>query len=613
MQRINRYLYCAIIAIVAIGCDKIEDPWGDKFVIPQTLSARTAEFDAQATNSKSNAIYEYQPVDWDTQANIETRTYAVVDPSASNEYYQYWSEGDAISVFYTTANLKYVLQSYNELDHGVFTHVSGDPNQGEEFISEDYYYGVYPYKDDTEMGELGNLTFNFPSIQSYSNNSYASGANGMIAIEPYNGTDNILEFKNFCSYLQLPLTSKTNKRVDKITLTAKNGNPISGEGVIYIKNNIPYVKMSKGGSNTITLDCGGITLSNDSENPTYFWFVLPALKNNEFIGYNFQEGFDITVSFIEGPTFRKSTTNNISIARNHIKPMTVLQVDTKINQEATIIYKYKDPSINTTGLVLKNSDFTDINGNQLVYNQVFNEETKEWEVFFDGDLNTIEDNAFEFNADLDYIIVQNVKELDIASYAFWGCTAESIEFYNNIDEVGSNAFSNSNLTDIHFYEDIKSIGTNAFLGSAVQNLTIDGTIQNIDAQAFFGCSGLNTISLHGIETIAAAAFQMCYNLSSVEISTDSDTILRLGEGVFAGCKNLTIVKLNAEIPPVFVHNNTQVDNHPYTFPEQTTIYVPSTDDYNDENYQYPTNDLNAKNDWPKYYSNQIAHINNIYH
>ena len=228
MQIIKRLIYCALVALIVISCNENDEPWNNSsypLVIPKTFYAQ-----APIPDSKTRAAWDCTPESW----GPATRTYAVVDPDNASEYFQYWTQGDAISLFFTTQNLKYTLQSYknDSLDYGIFE-LEGSAAQGNR-LSTSYYYSVYPYKESTKISKKGVVTYQFPELQHYNGDSYANGENGMIAIEPLE-TDSVLYFQNFCSYLQLRLATNPNetKSVKKITLIANdNSDAMAGEGTI---------------------------------------------------------------------------------------------------------------------------------------------------------------------------------------------------------------------------------------------------------------------------------------------------------------------------------------------------------------------------------------------
>ena len=176
MQRTIRYFYCAVIALLAMSCDKVSDDTPVKnvpIVIPESISAKIPTFETKTQSFQGGGLIEDAPESWDGTETVETRTYAVVDEATidpntgeAGEYYQYWSEGDAISLFFTRANLKYVMQGYKgSLDIGEFL-IEGEPTEGGK-ISTGYYYSVYPYKESTSISAKGKVTYEFPKTQHY--------------------------------------------------------------------------------------------------------------------------------------------------------------------------------------------------------------------------------------------------------------------------------------------------------------------------------------------------------------------------------------------------------------------------------------------------------------
>jgi hypothetical protein len=204
---------------------------------------------------------------------------------------------------------------------------------------------------------------------------------------------------------------------------------------------------------------------------------------------------------------------------------------------------------------------------------------------------------------LDYIIINNAAGININDHAFYNCTAESIEFYNDVEKVEHDAFGGSDIKNVQFNGNVTTIGEFAFLGSKVENVEIEGSVQTVEGSAFIQCHNLKTATLNGVQNICEYAFKYCENLSSIEIVTNDNTVLTMGEGVFADCTSLTTVTLNAKIPPIFIHDNSESDG-PYIFPSNTQIYVPTITDYQNSDYKYP-NDETLKNWWPRYYSSQL--------
>ena len=533
----KKYIYCALIALIALSCSKDEEPSMDKpFVAPKTLNAQTPKFE-------SRAIVEYQPESWGESETVNSRTYATLDESTKDyqnpEYIQYWSEGNAISVFFTEDNLKYELQNYEENnDVGIFEFVDENISGGRD-LRPIYYYSVYPYKEDNQIfWRDGRITYNFSDLQHYSGDSYANDENGMIAREPKETTDNVLYFQNFCSYLQLRLvTNESNsKPVSKISLISNNLNDkISGSGEIsFDDNNNPVVSMISGNvtSNKITLDCNNIELSKDPQNPSKFWFVIPG-------GFEFSEGFTICVTFADNTYFKQSTKKNIGIDRSHIKPMATLN-PTSTTPDGPIRYKYNDTSINTPYPL--NCTFLDEDNLPLeIVDQIYDDDTDEWVVLLSGTLKTIYDNSFsESGPDINYIKINNgVNPIVLRGYSFFNCTADELIIENDVLEINGDAFSGSTITNLTINGDVTTIKENAGSGSSIANLVINGTVTNIEQNAFNACLNLVTVDVNNIETIGYRAFYSCTQLTTVNIPG----VKTLGIGAFRSCKLLEEITL----------------------------------------------------------------------
>lgn len=535
----KKFIYCALIALIAVSCDN--DSWDNPYevpiVIPKSFYAQTPIPDVS-----TRSVSECQPESWDDSVMVNTRTYAVVDPANTSEYYQYWSEGDDISLFFTTQNLQYTMQSYKDgtQDIGKFVLV-GSATQGATLYT-DYYYSVYPYKANTSISKRGVVTYNFPSTQHYNGDSYANGENGMIAIEPMERTDSVLYFQNFCSYLQLRLVADEGqpKTVKKITLIANNQtDAMAGEGTVEVEGegSEPVVKMKRSATNQITLDCGaGVTLSQDSISPTKFWFVVPG-------DFTFTEGFSVTVIFSDYSYFKKSTSKQIGIERSHIKPMAPFK-PTGINPNGPIRYKYHDTTIDKPFPL--NNTFYGVDGSILdIVDQIYDEETDEWVVLLSGTLKTIGDNSFEGpGPDIEYIKVDNDEEPVIVSgFAFYNCTADSLIIKNDVDEINESAFTGSTIKDLNIYGDVTKIKNSAGTGSKIENINITGSVKLIDEQAFSGCTALQTVNVGEVESIGYRAFYMCSNLTQVSIPGAK----YIDMGAFRSCTSLETIDLGSVV------------------------------------------------------------------
>lgn len=603
----KKFIYCVLIALITISCQKDEEPWENSFVIPQTLSAYTPELDSPNSDSKGRALCEDQVESWDESETVNSRTYAIIDPSNSGEYIQYWSEGDAISVFSTTANLKYGLPSLKngENDYGHFQLV-GDATQGMQLTTDDYY-AVYPYKENTSINyESGEITYNFPKTQHYNGDSYANEENGMIAKEPKND-DGILYFQNFCSYLQLRMTANESqsKTVKQIILTPNDTNDkMTGDATIKYQGEEPVAEMKMTAGNQITLDCGGgVKLSQDVNNPSKFWFVLPG-------DFTFTKGFSITVTFSDNTYFKQSTSKTIFIERSHIKPMATFKTtddEDDIILTGPIRYKYNDPSI-TEPYPLGDQFYGEDGSKLQIINQVFDEDTKEWVVYLSGKLKTIGGNNFQQKKpNIDYIRIEEDTDdpIIIGDFAFYNCTAERIEIHNDIESIGKSALKGSTTTNLIIGGDVSAINEDAFTGCTKLQTFKATSVNSINQGAFQMCFNLTTVSIPGLKYLGASAFEDCtslesINLDSIEIIEDaafmgctslntvviSGNCTMIGEGAFCNAESLETVYCYAVKPPFIKTDNSDGS---YVFDataDNLCIYIPSgsLSDYTNQEY-----------------------------
>lgn len=173
-----------------------------------------------------------------------------------------WSAGDQILI-------------NNGQTSAIFTLTTGAGTGSAEFTTTDenfYETGSYvaTYPNTATINGSDEATFVLPNTQNVSNNpsSFAEGANPMVAVS----TTNDLAFKNVCGGLCVPvqgwgtvsslvLTSKTTSEKLWGTYTV---NPLSNPTMNYSGND---------GSNTLTLNCGGVTLQHNEV--AEFYIVLP--------------------------------------------------------------------------------------------------------------------------------------------------------------------------------------------------------------------------------------------------------------------------------------------------------------------------------------------------
>lgn len=238
-----------------------------------------------------------------------TRTYA------DEAMLLYWHEGDEISFFTVTYNLRYRFDGRTGEEGGTFSKTSNKLVTGNEIPTN---YALYPYREDTKIMEDGEITFQLSDVQSYAVNSFGRGDNVMIATTK-DCDDPVLRFKNIGGYLKLQIYSEA-MDIERIEFCGNNNEPLAGECHIRgYYGQMPTIELLGNAVSTLTLDCwqsnrGRYTsLSHDAENPTIFWIVLPPMT--------FEQGFTVTIYDTEGNAYTKSTSKSITISRNTVQPM----------------------------------------------------------------------------------------------------------------------------------------------------------------------------------------------------------------------------------------------------------------------------------------------------
>lgn len=166
----------------------------------------------------------------------------------------------------------------------------------------------------------GNLTISLPATQTYASESFDQKSNVMVGSVAATGENECnATFSNMCGLLRLALTGD-NVALHHITLTDKAGHYLNGTATIsaadYATTGITTTMLTDG-TNTLTLNCDGVTLQNAE--PTYFYFVAPAGA--------LSSGFDLAVYTNDGRYQTISTSKANTISRNGIKAMPQLAIN----------------------------------------------------------------------------------------------------------------------------------------------------------------------------------------------------------------------------------------------------------------------------------------------
>ena len=470
-----------------------------------------------------------------------------------------WNAGDEITIFNGNSyNSHWQFAGgdgansgkFNEIEESGF--VTGTP------LDLTANYAIYPYDENITITEAGVVALTLPAVQEYNHtyaNSFGVGTNTMMAVTK-NTSDNFLAFKNLCGYLKLKFYGD-DVTVKSVAIKGNNNEKIAGNATVTMAyGDEPKITMGDDADHTITIDCGeGITLSNDSENPTIFWAVIPETT--------FEGGITITVTDTNDQIFTRSTTKVVPITNNIIQPMAALEVVyTKLQPNNEIWYTATEKVEPYDKTVFR----------ATYQSNEWNEATGEGVITFDREITSIGDYAFKDCSSLTSVTFPS-SVTSIGKFAFNNCsTLTSITIPDSVTSIGEQAFlSCSSLTSVTIPNSITSIGIYTFkYCSSLTSVTIPDSITSIDDYAFACCSSLkafygkfasadnrcliidgvlNSFAPAGlteyvipdsVTSIGGQAFLECSNLKSVTIP---NSVTSIREYAFRNCSSLTSVTI----------------------------------------------------------------------
>lgn len=442
-----------------------------------------------------------------------------------------WTAGDELTAFYKSdANSRFAFRGNTGDRNGGFT----IKEQGTKTMDIDEVILIYPYSDKYKLNTENRVVeANISAVQYYEAGSYGVGANLMASVE----TDDNFTLKSLCGWIAVQL--KGAGKVTSITLTGNNGEQLAGDvkfnydtfnlELLYYPND-PDDSSQVGGSlifgdyqQTITLECGeGVDLHYTE--PTAFYFVVAP--------QTFAKGITIEATCSDGTVLTKSSSNTLTVERNHIVPMSTLTVMESVPSNqiwyTTTDEQTVEPQYNAA---LEATLQTNIyaNGRGVMT--------------FDRNVTEIREDAFENCSTLSSITIPDCVTT-IEDRAFAGCESlKSVVIPKSVKSIGQGAFYEcSSLTSCVIPDGVTSIEIDTFsYCESLESVTIPNSVTSIGELAFFKCSKLADITLPaGITTIAYYSFAGCESLTSITIP---DTVTTIEEAAFASCINITSIHI----------------------------------------------------------------------
>ena len=276
----NRILILSCLALLGLSCTR------EKMEEPSAPCGRTFYADIEAMTDEG------------------TRSYL------DRDFLVKWNQEERISVFDgTTANLQYKFTGQYGDTGGSFVMVSGGDGPAIGNV-----YAVCPYNDLNRVSEDGRvLSVVFPAGQHFWGIEQAAPV-PMVSI----GTDDHLQFRNICGFLQIRLHGNRVK-IQTVSIRGNQDEPLSGSAsVSFTDDGEPVVDMTAADGKEITVS-GYSGIRVFPELYTAAILVLPPVE--------FRKGFTLAVTLSDGRLFEKKTEKTVRIERNHYYRMQPVFVD----------------------------------------------------------------------------------------------------------------------------------------------------------------------------------------------------------------------------------------------------------------------------------------------
>ena len=457
-----------------------------------------------------------------------------------------WDNDDRITLFNKyTYNKEYYFAGKTGSNSGTFKEVSkGNVIVGNEL---DYVYAIYPYREETEISNLGIITLNLPAEQSYKENSFGNGANTMVSAT----TDTDLKFRNLCGYLVLKLYGE-GVSVSSLTIKGNNDEILAGKvDVTADVGSTPSLSFrSDEASKELFITCDTpVKLGASAAEATTFWMVIPPTI--------FTDGFTLTVTDPAGNTFKKSTAMNFEIKRNKTFRMGTLEVEMIESQPNNVIY-YTSTDGATMSVRTEKIDAT------LVSNDYVNGVGV---LTFDSPITTIGRSAFTSSTLKTISLPSSVVSVDPRAFAcrnlqkFEGkygegrCLVISGELVSFAPGGG--------ITEFQTPKGVSSIGPYAFYECKdLKTLIVSDGVEKIDERAF-ELSGLKNLLLP--ETLREVGYRFLSGTSVASLSLPSKVQII---NDINHVETITAIEINNTIPASISDDAFGINS---TYP----IYIPT--------------------------------------
>lgn len=466
-----------------------------------------------------------------------------------------WTEGDLLSVFYrSTTNEQWQFAGKTGDRSGnilpVDNSVVPTPTTNDIVVVYPYNAGYF-YNSDTK-----NVQASLPAEQSYLKDSYGLDGNIMVSQSEYNQ----VSLKSVCGWLKLQLTG-AGETVKSITLRGNAGEQVAGELYINTADATSTLasELTESGDDgevggtlvhpgtiltEVTLNCGeGVALGAET---TAFYIALPP--------QTFTKGIMVEVNCNEDVQYCKYTTNSITIERNTIQPLSVINTQEDMDVMDPNLPPYNEIwYTSTTGTVVH-----PISKNGFGANLISNTyEDGKGILKFDGIVTAI--GAYAYNSDdspnrtLESVTMP-LSVTSIGELAFRYCTElKDINLHDGITHIGERAFIYTGLTEITIPKGLTELSKQVFDSTPIKSIIIPDNIKIIRERAFCLCDNLETIVIgDGVTDIELCAFET-WRPATVSVTLGKN-VTTMGDNVFDGCTGTLTITGNIPYTPSSYYN-----------------------------------------------------------
>ena len=248
----------------------------------------------------------------DESATTEKQGYtASIDDAITRVYMDsdmslHFNSSDAISLFATTANSRYIFTGKQGDTSGEFIREGVQGSSGSKLSRT---YALYPYSRSMTINSDGVISTELVATQLYAANSIGRGVNMMAAVTSSKKGKH-LGFTNLCSYICVELYGK-DTFIRELRLKSNGGEKLAGAITVAQSDEAFVATAAQGAVDQISLNLeGGVLLSTSATAPTKFYFAT--------VPTTLASGFTVTARDNSGNVYTIGVDGKVELERSKL-------------------------------------------------------------------------------------------------------------------------------------------------------------------------------------------------------------------------------------------------------------------------------------------------------